>query len=84
MRIVHLKGLIKRYDYGPIQFHTRGYYIINLEPLMSELTSLLPPELKNMTHKIGTINQIINYTNITSYMDFQKAAAEFYNSLLSI
>ena len=49
---------------------------------MSELTNQLPFELKNITHKIGTINQIINYTNIISDKDFQNASVVFYNSLL--
>ncbi len=76
-------GLVKRYDYGPVLFHTREYYITNWGPLMDKLTEQLPEELRDMTHKIGTVNQIISYTNIVSNKDIQNAVHTFYRSLLA-
>lgn len=76
-------GLVKRYVYGPVQFHSRDYYIINCEPLIKELSMELPGELKAIFQNIGTINQIISYSNIIPYKDFQGASLAFYKSLIS-
>ncbi len=80
---IHIElGLIKKYDYGPILFHSREYYIINCGPLVNALTMQIPEELKSIFQPIGTVNQIISYSNIVANKDFQKATLAFYQSLL--
>ncbi len=76
-------GLIEPYDYGPVRFHSREFFIMDWSRLIDQLKENLPGNLKRMFQPIGTINQFIAYKNILAYNQFHRSAEKFFEELLS-